>query len=341
MHDVNRLVATCAFLAAYRTVYTKQSQINMFYLTRSVYPDVQIRKLTVANQQLYALVGLRRKLPPGQYFMQTPVHQGSRLPQGGTPPQLRQSRTASPPVSMDTNHVPRTPTPPMRTEGLVTSMPARSQSPSLPGQRPDVMFPNARSSPQPGNFQLQTRPPASSGPAPPPSVMSASEFLGSLVGGRPSNTRNSSTTDIPSAPSNLVPSSCQTMTSSNTQKSVSARLPDLVSGSAGPSVTSSPKADGPPTARMPDVVSDVASTANGDLLGKCDVGQLKKADQATLAKSSQTLNNIAPVAGSSRELPATAKKVVIVNGTIEDAGVLNSETAVVNSSHAKLPAVNG
>ena len=337
---INKLLQAMLTTSWYQFVVTNllqhlnklvETTLNVFYLTRSVYPDVQIRKLNVANQQLYALVGLRRKLPPGQYFMQAPVPQGSRLPQGGAPPQLRQSRTASPPMTMDASHVPRTPTPPIRTEGLVTNVPTLPQSPSLPGQSHDVMFPNARSS-QPGNFQLPTRPPATSGPAPPPSVMSASEFLGSLVGTRPlDSTRNSSTADIPSAPSNLSSSSSQTPASSNvTSKIIGARVPDLVAGSAGPVVTSSSKTDDHPKARMSDVVSGAAGMANGG------VSQAKKADQASLIKSSASLNNV-----SSRELPGAARKFVIVNGTVEEAKVLKSNAVVVNSSQAKLPTVNG
>lgn len=140
-----------------------------------------------------------------------------------------------------------------------------------------------------------------------------------------------STADIPSAPSNLSSSSSQTTASSNvTPKTIGARLPDLVAGNAGPVVTSSPKTDDHPKARMPGVISGVAGMANGD------VSQAKKADQASLIKSSASLNNV-----SSRELPGAARKFVIVNGTVEEAKVLKSNAVVVSSSQAKLPTVNG
>ncbi|CAB3978235.1 AT-rich interactive domain-containing 2, partial [Paramuricea clavata] len=309
---------------------------SFYKLIKSAHPNIQIVKLTAANQQLFGVVGLRRKLPPGQYFMQTSIHHGARVPQGGTPPQLRQSRTTSPPMAMDTSHVPSTPTPPMRTEGLATNISIRPQSPSLPGQRHDVIFPNARPSPQPSSIQLPIRPPANSGPVAQPSGMSASEFLGSLVG-----TRH----PLPSF-SNLVSSSAPTMTSSSPRQiSVDARLPDLVAGKAGQVVTSSPKTEGLPKSRMPDVVVGVAGTANGDrLLGscepanssdKCDVGQPKNTDQSALTKVSQNKASV-----SSQKLPSVVKKTLLVNdGTVEVK--LKCQAAVVNTSPAKLPAVNG
>ncbi len=266
------------------------------------------------------------------------------MPQGSTAPQLRQSRTTSPPIAMDTNHVPRTPTPPIRTEGLVTNMPTRPQSPSLPNQRHDVMFPNVRLSPQPSNIQLPIRPQANLGPVPRPSGMTASEFLGSLVG--------SKLPGIPSDPSNLVPSSVPTTSSSPSQKVVGARLPDLVAGSAGQVVTSSPKTDGLPTARMPDVVSGVTSTASRDKLpgscdatnasDRCDVDQSKETDKSTPTKGFQSVKiSEASVTVSSQQLPIVMKKDLIVNGTVEEPSVLNAKAAVVDTSQAKLAAVNG
>ena len=320
----------------------------VFYFARSIHPNIQIVKLNVSNQQLYGLVGLRRKLPPGQYFMQTSVHHGPRMPQGGAPPQLRPSRTASPPTAMDTSHVPRTPTPPIRTEGLVTSMVTRPLSPSLPNQRHDVMVPNVRPSLQPSNIQLPIRPQASSTPVPRPTGMTASEFLGSLVGAK-------LPTGLPSVPSNcsnLTPSSVVTMSSSPGQKGVDACQPHLVTGNASQVMTSSSKTDGIPTARMPDVVLGVAGTPSSDkLTGSCnptnssakvDINHSKNTDQPSLMKASQSgKNSEAPVAVRCEALPTVVKKDLVVNGTAKEPLVLNAKAVIVNPVQAKVPAVNG
>ena len=274
--------------------------------------------------------------------MQTPVHNAPRVPQGGAQPQLRQSRTASPPIAVDTSHVPRTPTPPIRTEGLVTNMLTRPLSPSLSNQRHDVMVPNVRPSLQPSNAQLPIRPQANSAPVPRPAGMTASEFLGSLVGVKHPGVLPS----IPSNPSNLAPSSVLTTSSSPGPKGVAARLPDLVASSAGQVVTSSSKTGSIPTARMPDVVLGVAGTTNSERLsGSCnptnssdklDVNHSKNTNQPILMKGTQAL-----AAVGSQALPIVVKKDLVVNGTEEEPLVLNAKATIVETSQAKLPAVNG
>lgn len=308
-------------------------------------------KLTAANQQLYGLVGLRRKLPPGQYFVQTPVHHGPRMPQGATPPLMRTLRTTSPPMNINASNVPQATTPPVRTEGLVTNVSTRPLSPSLPEQRHDVVFPNVRSTPQPGSIKLPTRFPTNTGPAPRPSVMSASEYLGSLVVTRfPGDPRNSITPNIPSAPSNLVPSAGPTVTLTNPGGKVIeqpvVRLPDLVTGVANQAPKPlAPKTDGLPTARMPDVVSGGAGTVNGDnrhgvcappssSTGTSDTSRPK----VTVQSQTPSLKSNESVKANPQEPPGVVKKDALVNGTAKVEAVLKP---VVNVSQAKVSAVNG
>ena len=292
---------------------------------RSIYPDVQVVKLTATNQQLYGLVGLRRKLPPGQYFMQTPIHHGTRMSSGAASPQFRQTRTTSPPMAMDSSHVARAPTPPIRTEGLVTKIATRPQSPSVQDQRHDAMVPNTRPSLQPNNFQAPIRPQANLTAVPRPSSLTASEFLGSLVDSRLPN----GGTRAP-APLSIVPTSTSIVTPSSVAQKTS--MSGLVPVSQV--VTSVTKSEGLPTARKSETVSSMEGTANGgsSILikpsDKCDVSQSNK--------SAQNVEN--SVAITSQKLPSNdTKKGVVVNGTAEE----SSKMIVVNTSQAKVPVVNG
>lgn len=295
--------------------------------------------------------------------MQTPVHHGPRMSLGGTSPTIRTSRTASPPMGMDgnfgTSHVPRIPTPPMRTDGLVTNVSTHSQSPSLPGQRHDVILPNVSSpQPNPANIQLPTRT-LGPGPQARPSGLTASQFLGSLVDSRlPSGARNSravisNTQGIPSAPANLVPSSGVPLTpSSSTGMRLQKGVEHPTARVAGQAVTSSsncpPKTDSLSSTHMPEARTSAAGTANGDkrnlngtyppstLSGSCNVSQSKMIDQSAHLKSAQ-----AEVTASCQETRYVVKKGIVVNGTAQEATVLDTKT-VLNASQAKLPAaVNG
>jgi hypothetical protein len=97
---------------------------------------------------------------------------------------------------------------------------------------------------------------------------------------------------------------------------------------------------------MPDVVLGVAGTTNSERLsGSCnptnssdklDVNHSKNTNQPILMKGTQAL-----AAVGSQALPIVVKKDLVVNGTEEEPLVLNAKATIVETSQAKLPAVNG
>ena len=135
------------------------------FFRRSMFPDLQAVKLNTGQQQLYGLVGIRKKVASEQVYAQTAnVNHKQPLCRPPTPPLHAISpRAASPPIGMETNfvkigHVPRTPTPPLQREVVVRrsdgqtlgnppGLPMGAQSSTLPGQRLDVIVPHVPSSP--------------------------------------------------------------------------------------------------------------------------------------------------------------------------------------------------
>lgn len=271
------------------------------------------------------------------------------MPQGGTPPHLRQSQTASPPpMSFGTSHLPRAPTPPLRTEGPVINLPTRPQSPSLPGLKHDLMLSNTKPILQAGGEPKQ--PQTVSGIGPQTVGMTASQLLGTLAGSLlPTGLPN-----ISSTPSNLLLSSVPSVVTSSIpkQKTMDAGLPDLVASGTSLVVTSSSGTGSlSRTARVPDVVMSVAKPANGDIrhssckssypAGNCDV--IHKADPSALLKTSQSKSDPDAYArvANPKELSSVVKDGVVVNGTAKDSPLMNAKATVVNTLPTMRPAVNG
>lgn len=139
---------------------------SLFYrILKFMFPDVQVVKLNTGQQQLFGLVGIRKKVASEQSYGQTASAHKQVICRTPTPPLRATSptaRTVSPSLGMETNfmkvgNASRTPTPPLqretprRCDGQTLSnspgLPMATQSSTLPVERPDIIIPRVSSSP--------------------------------------------------------------------------------------------------------------------------------------------------------------------------------------------------
>lgn len=275
------------------------------YPKRSLFPNLQIVKLSGGGQTLYAFVGMRRKLPPGQYFMQAPASHPAPLPQASLPPSTRtMQKSASAP--MDPSHFRTLPTSP-----AAANIPNRPQSP-FRGQRHDAIL---AAGGQSGSLQSNVRPVNS---ASLPVGMSASEYLGSLAGSKQGVQNNVSTI------------SCSIVSNTTSRLAAPASLTHEPISVNSTSKGSPVGVISIPNSLQSGAVSNVASKTNGNHASNNSKahGYTMNACSDSVKTRGQTISN---------ENRNIIDKTATVNGTGDKSKTLNSCSPLQTSA----PVANG